>query len=109
MQETATVWQAALGEIELSVSRGNFVTWFKNTQLLEYSRETALIGVPNIFIKQQLERRYQDLLKETLGKNGITPKTIEFKIYSSPSTRGKRKNNDAVVIQCCKKIHYITC
>jgi chromosomal replication initiator protein len=98
VQETATVWQAVLGEIELSVSRGNFVTWFKNTQLLEYTRETALIGVPNIFIKQQLERRYQDLLKEILGKNGVEPKSIDFKIYSSPSTRGKRRNNDTVII-----------
>ena len=98
VQESATVWQAVLGEIELSVSRGNFVTWFKNTQLLEYTPESALIGVPNIFIKQQLERRYQDLLREMLGKNGVTPKTISFKIYSSPSTRGKRRNNDSVVL-----------
>jgi chromosomal replication initiator protein len=98
VQETATVWQAVLGEIELSVSRGNFVTWFKNTQLLEYTRESAMIGVPNIFIKQQLERRYQDLLKETLGKNGVEPKTIDFKIYSSPSTRNRRRNNDSIVM-----------
>lgn len=98
MQETGTVWQAVLGEIELSISRGNFVTWFKNTELLEYTRESAMIGVPNIFIKQQLERRYQDLLKEILGKNGVEPKTIDFKIYSSPSTRNKRRNNDLVIM-----------
>lgn len=98
MQETATVWQAVLGEIELSVSHGNFVTWFKNTELLEYTRESALIGVPNVFIKQQLERRYRDLLREILSRNGFEPKNIEFKIYSSPSTRSKRRNNDTIVM-----------
>jgi chromosomal replication initiator protein len=29
------LWQAVLGEIELSISRGNFVTWFKSTCLLK--------------------------------------------------------------------------
>jgi hypothetical protein len=31
------VWQAVLGEIELSISRGSFVTWFKRTRLLTCS------------------------------------------------------------------------
>lgn len=74
------LWQAVLGEIELSVSRGNFVTWFKNTQLLRYDDDTVTIGVPNVFIKQQLERKYNDLIAATLTKNGLSPTTIEYKI-----------------------------
>ena len=46
------LWQAVLGEIELSVSRGNFVTWFKNTSLLKQTDNSVVVGVPNIFIKQ---------------------------------------------------------
>jgi hypothetical protein len=34
MQDTARLWQAVLGEIELTVSRGNFVTWFKNRAII---------------------------------------------------------------------------
>jgi chromosomal replication initiator protein len=79
------LWQAVLGEIELSLSRGNFVTWFKNTQLLQHSDESAVIGVPNIFIKQQLERKYTDLILDTLTKNGLTPSKLEYKIVSIPS------------------------
>jgi chromosomal replication initiation ATPase DnaA len=60
MQEDA-LWQTALGEIELSVSRGNYVTWFKNTQLIKMKDDTATIGVPNIFVKNQLERKFNDL------------------------------------------------
>jgi chromosomal replication initiator protein len=77
------LWQAVLGEIELSVSRGNFVTWFKNTVLLQSGSESIVIGVPNIFIKQQLERKYNDLLLQTLHKNGIEVSTIEYKIHSA--------------------------
>ncbi|HET7320847.1 MAG TPA: chromosomal replication initiator protein DnaA [Candidatus Saccharimonadales bacterium] len=82
---SSTLWQAVLGEIELSVSRGNFVTWFKNTQLVEQSDDKIIIGVPNVFIKQQLERKYNDLVSETLKKNGVEPETIEYKIVSSAS------------------------
>jgi chromosomal replication initiator protein len=79
------LWQAVLGEIELTLSRGNFVTWFKNTCLLKHEAGAISIGVPNIFIKQQLEKKYNDLITETLIKNGIEVVTIEYKISSLAS------------------------
>jgi chromosomal replication initiator protein len=97
MQETMGIWQAVLGEIELTISRGNFVTWFNNTQLLEYTPEHAVIGVPNVFIKQQLERKYSDLLLDVLGKNGTRPAEIRFDIYSSPTTKSRRYHDDVVM------------
>ncbi|HSX29880.1 MAG TPA: chromosomal replication initiator protein DnaA [Candidatus Saccharimonadales bacterium] len=77
------LWQAVLGEIELSISRGNFVTWFKNTVLVKQDSERIIIGVPNVFIKQQLERKYNDLIIETLRKNGANATTVEYKIHTS--------------------------
>lgn len=77
------LWQAVLGEIELSVSRGSFVTWFKNTRLLRHKDEVLVIGVPNVFIKQQLERKFNQLITDTLAKNGVKPERIEYKIHSA--------------------------
>jgi chromosomal replication initiator protein len=82
--QSGSLWQAVLGEIELSLSRGNFITWFKNTQLLHHNDEAVVIGVANIFIKQQLERKYSDLILETLVKNGLSPQRIEYKIAALP-------------------------
>ncbi len=82
-----SLWQAVLGEIELSVSRGNFVTWFKNTCLLKLSDDAVVVGVSNIFIKQQLERKYTELVASTLEKNGVTSKTIEYKISPLANNR----------------------
>ena len=76
MQDTARLWQAVLGEIELTISRGNFVTWFKTTQLLQADSSSVIVGVPNVFIKQQLEKKYQDLILDILDKNGIRPELI---------------------------------
>lgn len=76
------LWQAVLGDIEISLSRGNYLTWFKNTQLLKQDDEKLVIGVPNVFIKQQLERKYNELVTDTVRKNGITSPVIEYKIQS---------------------------
>lgn len=91
-----TLWQAVLGEIEISVSRGNFVTWFKNTALLRLDDESAVIGVPNVFIKQQLERKYNDLITQTLRKNGIESQQVSYKIHS-PLSRTKQADEPVVL------------
>ena len=78
-----TLWQAVLGEIELTVSRGNFITWFKNTSLVSQDGGTVVIGVNNIFVKQSLEKKYSDMLAEVLQKNGIAVEKIEYKIVAS--------------------------
>lgn len=80
---SSPLWQAVLGEIELTVSRGNYITWFKNTQLVNQTDELVVIGVPNIFIKQQLEKKFNDIFVSTLKNNGVEPKKIEYKIVAS--------------------------
>src|SRR5438445_12726801 len=65
------LWQAVLGEIELSVSHGNFVTWFKGTSLLKQSDGTIVIGVTNVFIKQQMEKNEGDEIAKSLDKIGL--------------------------------------
>jgi len=89
-----SLWQAVLGEIELSVSRGNFITWFKNSRLLKQSGDTIVVGVSNIFIKQQLEGKYNDLILETLRKHGVPAKQITCKI-SSLATPAKPVKDEA--------------
>ena len=95
------LWQAVLGEIEVSVSRASFVTWFKNTSLIKHDREVITVGVPNIFIKQQLERKFNKLIEDTLARNGVKPKQIEYKIHTVKQT--KRLDDDAIVVSAPTK------
>ena len=80
--EQDRLWQAVLGDIEIGLSRGNYLTWFKNTQLLRHDADRVIVGVPNVFIKQQLEKKYNDLVTETLRKNGVEVPVVEYKIQS---------------------------
>lgn len=73
-----SLWQSVLGEIELSVSHSNFVTWFQNTELVDSNDELVTIAVPNIFVATQFEKKFNDQIKQVLAKNGITPARIEY-------------------------------
>jgi chromosomal replication initiator protein len=56
------LWKAVLDQIELSISRANFVTWFKNTSILSLENGKVIIGVPNGFAKEWLENKYNHYL-----------------------------------------------
>lgn len=77
------VWKSVLGEIEVSVSHATFMTWFKNTELLDQSEDTVTIAVPNIFAKRQFEVKFDDQVRSVLKNNGLTPKHIEYTVKSS--------------------------
>ncbi|MBT3356342.1 chromosomal replication initiator protein DnaA [bacterium] len=56
------LWQAVLGEMELSISKASFTTWFKNTSIFGISESLIVISVPNIFAKEWLEKKYREQL-----------------------------------------------
>ncbi len=62
-QET---WKAALGVIELSISKANFNTWFKNTLIISIEDNHVTVGVPNGFAKEWLENKYQSYILSSL-------------------------------------------
>lgn len=97
------LWQAVLGEIELSVSRASYVTWFKNTRLLRQKDNVLVVGVPNVFIKQQLERKYNDMIVETLRKNGVEPERVEYKIHTSVTLNNRKIDDDTVILSVGEK------
>ncbi len=99
------LWRAVLGEIELSVSRASYVTWFKNTRLLKQQDELLVIGVPNVFVKQQLEHKFNQLVADTLKKNGVEPKQIEYKIHSLAVTNKKPITDEPIVLTGMDRIN----
>jgi chromosomal replication initiator protein len=77
------VWQAVLGELEVTLSQGNFITWFKNTSLLKNEDGDIVIGVSNPFVRQNLEKKFGALIKTTLDKHGLEVKNIEYRMVST--------------------------
>ena len=80
------VWQAVLGEIEVSLSRANFITWFKDTFISSFENERVVICVPNAFVKKWLEEKYH---KNTLSAlENVTKQSIKEIIYKIELKKG---------------------
>ena len=60
------VWRAALGELELTLSKANFTTWFRNTSIIGNNNGSLTIGVPNGFTKEWLKNKYHKTIFKVL-------------------------------------------
>jgi len=73
------MWQAVLGEMEVSLSKANFTTWFKNTFISTIEEDKIIISVPNTFTKAWLEKKYHEDIIKALEK--VIQKEIKEIIY----------------------------
>lgn len=95
----AELWRAALGEIELSISKANFSTWFKNTTILSNENGKVVIGVPNGFAKEWLENKYNTYIFKALRNFQSEVKEISCVIYSTDQMPAQEtKKIDSVVL-----------
>ncbi|MBU4369654.1 chromosomal replication initiator protein DnaA [Patescibacteria group bacterium] len=75
------IWNIVLSELELLLSKANFKTWFQNTYIsqLQDNGETVIVGVPNNFSKNWLEKKYHRFILEAL--QGATDNKVKKVIY----------------------------
>lgn len=84
------IWQSALGEIELGLSKANFTTWFKHTFLSSLENEKAVVCVPNNFTKAWLEKKYHEKIAAALKNvSNSEVKEIYYKIETKKITDNK--------------------
>lgn len=83
------LWESVLGELELTISKANFTTWFKNTFIVSLDNDSIVIGVPNAFTKAWLENKYNTHILTALNKN--YPSKINNILYKV-SSRGPLNN-----------------
>ncbi len=63
------LWQAALGELELQMTRATFDTWLRDTHCIGYENEdTLMIGVKNGYAVEWLEHRLYTVIQRTLHR-----------------------------------------
>ncbi|MBU0721888.1 chromosomal replication initiator protein DnaA [Patescibacteria group bacterium] len=102
------LWQAILGEIELSLSKANFTTWFKNTFISSFENSQVIICVPNTFTKAWLEKKYHKEIAnafKSIGSREI--KEILYKVETkkeSWSNSLKKQANAENIIENKPKI-----
>ncbi|TAL50168.1 chromosomal replication initiator protein DnaA [Patescibacteria group bacterium] len=84
---TNELWQSVLGELELALSKANFTTWFKSTFISDVNEHAVVIGVPNMFTKAWLEKKYaKEILRSLSEHSKGSIKSLSYRVESRPTT-----------------------
>jgi chromosomal replication initiator protein len=85
------LWEAALGQLELRMTKATFATWIKPTSALAYEDGILLVSVPNAYAKDWLENRLLSVIKRTLADIACRTVEVRFTIHRpqrAPATDG---------------------
>jgi chromosomal replication initiator protein len=99
--EKDQAWNTVLGELEVSLSKANFTTWFKNTKIVSIENGVVTVAVPNVFTKEWLEKKYHkeifEALSHVLGMiNKVEYKVGSAKMLEEEVTKNTQKESDKI-------------
>ncbi|MFI5265424.1 MAG: chromosomal replication initiator protein DnaA, partial [Candidatus Levyibacteriota bacterium] len=72
------LWNSILSEVQVDVSTGTFLMYFKKTKLVSLENNVATVRVPTFMVADQLEKKYLALLKSILDKKTGNANSIIF-------------------------------
>jgi chromosomal replication initiator protein len=82
MQQAESIWNAALGELELQMTKATFNTWVKPTVAVSWQEDDFVLGAPNGYIKDWLENRLHTPIQRTLTGILGQPVTVQFVVWA---------------------------
>lgn len=95
------LWKAALGEIELQVSKANYKTWLSNTYIVNRNNGIITVAVPNSFTKEWLENKYHKFILRSLKNIESDIKEVTYQIKPNPlkeEDKNKKQTNEEKLI-----------
>ncbi len=93
------LWQAALGQLELRVSQGNFLTWFRGTHIIDVKEGVVVVETPSPFAHEWLSKKYHNSILEVLQGLDSSVQAVHFTIHSQTKTSHPIKRNNRIVAQ----------
>ncbi|HEX9017227.1 MAG TPA: chromosomal replication initiator protein DnaA, partial [Chloroflexota bacterium] len=81
-------WEAALGQLELQMSRANFDTWLKDTFLVGQEGESFVVGVASPFALETLEQRLSPMIRKALSSVVGSPVDVRFVVQQRQKPGG---------------------
>ena len=74
------IWNSVLAEIEVQVSKPQYITFFKVSSLVSIEGNVATIASPTPMTSDYIERRYYSLIKQALDKRTGENNSLVFTI-----------------------------
>lgn len=91
------LWKAALGQLELRVSQGNFLAWFRGTKIRERQGGTIIVETINPFTYEWLSKKYHTSILGVLQSLDTTIEAVHFTVQSLTSQPRVLKKSSRIV------------
>jgi chromosomal replication initiator protein len=75
------IWQAALGELQLELTRATFETWLRNSHLVAYEDGVFVVGVANTYARDWLENRLRSVVARVLTRLTGRTASVRFVVW----------------------------
>ena len=79
------LWEAALGRLQVQITRPTFDTWLRDTTALSMSDSQLVIGVPTTFAAEWLELRLYQLIDAAVASVSHQRLEISFQVRGATS------------------------
>ncbi|WP_347245963.1 DnaA N-terminal domain-containing protein [Thermogutta sp.] len=76
--EPERLWQRALGELQLELTRATFETWLRGSRAIACEDGTFVIRVANTYARDWLESRLKPVVERVLTRVVGQPTTVRF-------------------------------
>lgn len=87
--DNKTLWENTLTQIETSISKANFTTWFKDTFIIKKDGGLIVIGVPNTFVKDWLTNKFNKTILKELRDQDDSIKSVEYIVSKIDNTKSQ--------------------
>ncbi len=84
MTTTKELWENALVELELTISKPNFNTWFKDTHIVRVEEGVVYLGVPSQFARDWLSTKFHKDILRSLRSLEESVRSVEYVISRGP-------------------------
>lgn len=74
-------WQAAVGQLQMEMSKAAFDTWVRSAELVNHREDAFTIGVPNAYARDWLESRLSTTVTGLLTGIMGRPQTVRFIVW----------------------------
>ena len=84
------IWETALGQLQLQVSRPSYETWLRDTVGISLDQDLLKVGVPTPFAAEWLERRMYQLIQRTVTGIANQPLHLQFHVVTQHRNDGRK-------------------
>lgn len=84
LQQPKQVWEAALGHLQMQVTRPSYETWLKGTVGVAQRDGEFIVGTPNAFVAEMLEQRMYSLISQAMER--VTKDHIDVRFQVLPQS-----------------------